>query len=147
MEIWSEGALVSFGPTTLQVSEVFMSVLSRDAIKMANDVRLDTVEVPEWGGSVCIKTLSGTERDAFEEGYSEQKMKNFRARFLVLTLCDESGERLYADSEADELGSKSAVVLNRLFDSAWSLNAFRNEDVDALGNGLPSDQSDASTSS
>ena len=81
-----------------------MSVLSRDAIKMANDVRLDTVEVPEWGGSVCIKTLSGTERDAFEEGYSEQKMKNFRARFLVLTLCDEAGERLYEDSEADELG-------------------------------------------
>jgi len=124
-----------------------MPVLSRDAIKQVNDAKLETVDVPEWGGSVCIKTLSGTERDAFEEGYAEQKMRNFRARFLVLTLCDEAGERLYADNEADELGSKSAVVLNRLFDSAWSLNAFRNEDVDALGNGLPSDQSDASTSS
>jgi len=78
--------------------------LSANDILKAEDIVTEDVEVPEWGGSVCIKTLSGTERDAFEEGYSEQKMKNFRARFLVLTLCDEAGERLYEDSEADELG-------------------------------------------
>ena len=99
------------------------------------------------GGDVCIKTLSGTERDAFEEGYSEQKMKNFRARFLVLTLCDENGDRLYGDDEAGELGGKSAVVLNRLFEAAWALNAFRNEDIEALGNDSASAPSDASTSS
>jgi hypothetical protein len=94
----------------LQSIEVIMPVLSRDAIKQVNDAKLETIDVPEWGGSVCIKTLSGTERDAFEEGYSEQKMRNFRARFLVLTLCDEAGERLYADNEADELGSKSLTA-------------------------------------
>jgi len=124
-----------------------MPVLSKDAIKQVSDYKVETVSVPEWGGDVCIKTLSGTERDAFEEGYSEQKMKNFRARFLVLTLCDEGGQRLYSDDEAGELGSKSAVVLTRLFDAAWALNAFRNEDVEALGNDSASDQSDASTSS
>jgi len=124
-----------------------MPVLSKDAIKKASDFKVDKVSVPEWGGDVCIKTLSGTERDAFEEGYAEQKMKNFRARFLVLTLCDEKGERLYSDEEAAELGGKSAVVLNRLFDAAWALNAFRTEDVDALGNDSASDPSDASTSS
>lgn len=123
-----------------------MPVLSKDAIKQVSDYKVEKVSVPEWGGDVCIKTLSGTERDAFEEGYSEQKMKNFRARFLVLTLCDESGQRLYGDDEAGELGSKSAVVLNRLFDAAWALNAFRSEDVEALGNDSASAQSDASIS-
>jgi hypothetical protein len=122
-----------------------MAVLSRDAIKKAQDWKLEKVEVPEWGGDVYLKTLSGTERDLFEDGYADQKMKNFRARFLALSLCDDNGERLYGDDAASELGTKSSVVLNRLFDKAWALNAFRTEDVDALGNDSPSDPSDDST--
>ena len=123
-----------------------MAVLSRDAIKKAQDWKLEKVEVPEWGGDVYLKTLSGTERDLFEDGYADKKMKNFRARFLALSLCDDNGERLYGDDEASELGTKSSVVLNRLFDKAWALNALRTEDVDALGNDSPSDPSDDSTS-
>lgn len=123
-----------------------MSVLSRDAIKNASDCKLERVSVPEWGGDVYIKTLSGTERDLFEDSYSEQKMKNFRSRFLVLTLCDEKGERLFGDDDFVELGKKSSVVLSRLFEQGWALNAFRPQDVDEMGNDSPSDQSDASTS-
>ena len=123
-----------------------MPILSRDAIKAAVDTKIEKVDVPEWGGEVCIKTLTGTERDAFEDGYAEQKMKNFRARFLALALCDDKGERLYGDDGAAELGQKSSAVINRLFDKAWAVNALRPEDVDALGNGSPSDQSEGSTS-
>ncbi len=121
--------------------------LSKAKILAANDNKLETVSVPEWGGDVCIKVLTGTDRDSFEEAYSDQKMKNFRSRFLVLTLCDDSGERLFTEKEVDELGKKSAVVLARLFDRAWSLNAFRNEDVEQLGNDSSGDPSDSSTSS
>lgn len=124
-----------------------MTVLSRDAIKSVSDCKLERVSVPEWGGDVYMKTLSGTERDQFEDGYAEQKMKNFRSRFLVLTLCDEKGERIFSDDDAAELGAKSSIVLNRLFEKGWAINAFRPEDVDSLGNDSPSDLSDASTSS
>lgn len=118
--------------------------LNKAAILSAGDVTLNKVNVPEWGGDVYIKTISGLDRDRFEEGYSEQKMKNFRARFLVLTLCDEKGDRLFTDAEVDELGKKSSIVLNRLFEKAWGMNAFTNESVDALGNDstvVPSDGS------
>ena len=121
--------------------------LNKAKILAADDNKLDTVDVPEWGGEVCIKVLSGTDRDALEEAYSEQKMKNFRSRFLVLTLCDDKGGRLFTEAEVDDLGKKSAVVLARLFDKAWALNAFRNEDVEELGNGSTGDLSDSSTSS
>ena len=120
--------------------------LSKKAILAANDVKLDKVHVPEWGDDVFIKTLSGTERDAFEDAYSTEKMKNFRSRFLVLTLCDDKGERLFTDEEVDSLGSKSAAVINRIFEKAWSLNAFRNEDVEALGKGSETAQSEGSIS-
>jgi spore maturation protein CgeB len=120
--------------------------LSKAAILAASDVRTEKVAVPEWGGDVHIKTLSGTERDAFEDGYSNEKMKNFRPRFLVLTLCDDKGDRLFTDAEVDALGKKSSTVLAKLFEKAWALNAFRAEDVDALGKDSPSDQSDDSIS-
>lgn len=121
--------------------------LSKTAILAAKDVRLSgAIPVPEWGGDVFVKTLSGLERDAFEESYSEQKMKSFRVRFLVLTLCDDSGERLFADGDVESLGKKSSVVINRLFEKAWSHNAFTTEAVESLGKDSPSDQSAGSIS-
>jgi len=123
-----------------------MPVLDKSAIMAASDTKLEKVHVKEWKGDVYIKTLSGTERDLFEDAYSTDRMKNFRPRFLVLTLCDANGERLFTDAEVAELGKKSSAVIAKLFDKAWALNAFRTEDVEALGKDSPSDQSDASTS-
>lgn len=121
--------------------------LSKAKILAAKDVKLsDPIPVPEWGGEVYVKTLSGTERDAFEESYTEQKMKAFRVRFLILTLADDSGERLFADGDIDLLGCKSSIVINRLFEKAWAHNAFTSEAVEALGKNSPSDQSGGSIS-
>jgi hypothetical protein len=121
--------------------------LSKAKILAAKDVKLsEAVPVPEWGGDVYIRTISGTERDKFEEAYSEQKMKAFRVRFLVLTLADESGERLFGDADIDALGGKSSVVINRLFDKAWQHNAFTDAAVEALGNDSPTAPSEGSTS-
>jgi hypothetical protein len=123
-----------------------MMALTKAAILSAADTKTEKVHVPEWNGDIYIKTLSGTDRDLFEDAYASEKMKNFRPRFLVLTLCDENGERLFTDKEVADLGKKSSAVINRLFDKAWSFNAFRSEDVDALGKDSPSDQSEGSTS-
>jgi hypothetical protein len=121
--------------------------LSKAKILAAKDVKLsEAIPVPEWGGDVYVRTISGTERDKFEEAYSEQKMKAFRVRFLVLTLADESGERLFGDADIDALGGKSSVVINRLFDKAWQHNAFTDAAVEALGNDSPTAPSEGSTS-
>jgi len=121
--------------------------LSKAAILAAKDTKLsEALPVPEWGGEVYIKTLSGTERDAFEDAYAENKMKAFRCRFLVLTLSDDKGQRLFADGDVGELGNKSSVVINRLFEAAWKHNAFTNEAVESLGEGSPDGRSGGSTS-
>lgn len=120
--------------------------LDRKSILAADDVRKEKINVPEWKGDVFLRVLTGTDRDRFEESYADQKMKAFRIRFLLLALCDESGDRLFSDDEADILGKKSSVVINRLFEAGWKLNAFTQEAVDALGEDSPSDQKGSSTS-
>lgn len=119
--------------------------LDSKSILAANDVRLEKVNVPEWGGDVYLKVISGTDRDRFEESWSEQRMKAFRIRFLLLTLCSEDGERLFSDEQADALGKKSSIVINRLFDAAWKLNAFTQEAVDEMGESSGGGQKSAST--
>ncbi len=43
-----------------------MGLLTKDDILGADDLATEDVEVPEWGGCVRVRALTGTERDAFE---------------------------------------------------------------------------------
>jgi hypothetical protein len=120
----------------------------RDLILAASDRQKEKAEVPEWGITVFITTMSGTERDAFEAEIvtlrgkkTDLNLKNIRAKLLVRTIVDESGQRIFSDADAGELGKKSASVLSRLYEIAQKINGLREEDVEELGKGLPLDQS------
>lgn len=115
------------------------------AINAASDIKTEKVNVPEWKTDVYLKVLSGTDRDAFEAGYTDQRMANFRVRFLVLTLCDQNGERLFDDEQVSLLGKRSSLVLNRLFEAAWKLNMLSAEAVDEAGESSGGGQKNAST--
>ncbi len=114
-----------------------MNILSKDAILAADDLPRETVHVPEWGGDVYVRTMSGTDRDAFEtsliarEGERDGRMENVRARLVALTLCDESGVRLFEDREIAALGRKSARALDRVFAVAQRLNGIGTEQAAA----------------
>ena len=123
-----------------------MSGLSASQIIAADDSKIEAIEVPEWGGTVYVKTLRGTDRDAFEESLSKEKDKPFRSRFLVMTLCDDRGSLLFKPEQVSALGEKSSLVLNRVFDAAWAINYFTPEKVEELGKDSPSVQSEGSTS-
>lgn len=119
----------------------------RKRLLNAKDIRTKAVEVPEWGGTYYVRVINGKAREAFEEALAaEQRMKNFRMKFLILTLCDEDGGTILTEADIDALGERSSVVINRVFETAWAINGFTKEAVDAMGEGSPSDQKDASTS-
>lgn len=111
-------------------------MLSKSAILDSQDLPRELVEVPEWGGAVYVRTLNGTERDQFEQSMVGKKNKtnldNVRARFAVLTICDESGMRLFNTSDAEQLGKKSAAALDRVFAVAQRLNGFSDSDSEEL---------------
>lgn len=111
--------------------------LSRDQIFAADDLRIEKVECPEWGGEVYVKLMSGSERDRFEISHTANPDKDIRARLIVSTVCDCTGVLLFTPADTESIGGKSSAVLDRIFSAAIKLNRIRKEDVDDLGNASP----------
>ena len=111
-------------------------MLNKDEILKADDLKTETVPVPEWGGDVSIRMLTGSERDSFEASIiGNGKDKNFRdirAKLCARCLVGEDGTRLFSDAEILALGGKSAKPLDRIFDAAQKLNGFTDADVEEL---------------
>jgi hypothetical protein len=116
-----------------------MTLLSRQAILAAEDLKTEDVPVPEWGGTVRVRTISAKERDAFEDSLSVGEGKarktnivNLRAKLVGLCCIDEGGARVFTDADLEALGAKSASVVDRIFSVAQRLNGLTKEDVEAL---------------
>ncbi len=128
--------------------------LSRDAILAVNDVLYEDVDVPEWGGKVRVKSLTGKERDALESSMIVGKGKNanvnlnnLRAKLVARSVVDEDGKQVFSDEDLAALGAKSAAALTRVYEVAQRLSGITEEDVDELTkNSLtaPSDDSGSS---
>jgi hypothetical protein len=130
-----------------------MTLLTRDQILAADDITTEDVEVPEWGGTVRVRGMSGTERDAFEAASLKGKGKNrdvnlanLRARLVAASIVDEQGQKLFDARDVAALGRKSAAALGRVFDVAQRLAGLSDEDVDELTEDFPDDPSEPSTS-
>lgn len=129
-------------------------MLSREDILSIEDRTTEDVPVPEWGGTVRVRSLTGAERDAYEAGIVQVSgngtkkinLKNLRGRLVSLTCVDEDGNRLFTDEDAIALGEKSASALERLFDVARRLSGLSEDDVEELAEGFADAPSGGSTS-
>lgn len=111
----------------------------RDEIKTTEDHKRERVEVPEWGKTLFVRSLSGEERDAFEEGSLVQKgkkrevaLRNIRARLVVMATVDGEGNSVFAPGDELWLGKKSAAALDRLFSVAQKLAGISDDDIEEL---------------
>ncbi len=110
--------------------------LTRDDILAVPDLKSEVVDVPEWGGSVIVATMSGEARDRFESSVLGKDGKvntaNIRAKLAASTIVDESGKLLFNESDIEMLGRKSCAALDRVFAASQKLNLISNADVEAL---------------
>lgn len=127
-----------------------MKTLTKNEILNKDDRPTRVVEVPEWGGSIRLKPMTGRERDEFEAEISKKSkdgkidIRGLRAFLICLTAVDEEGNLLFTREEADVLNQKSASVLTKLFEIVQEMNGIGEKAVkDLLGNsgGSPKDSS------
>lgn len=126
--------------------------LSRDAILGAADSQTETVDVPEWGGKVTVRSLTGREADDYQNSLRKfvngqiVVQPNSRAKLVVRALVDDTGARLFSDKDAEQLGRKSAKVLDRLWDVAARLSGLSEAEQEEIEGNSDAAQSGASTS-
>lgn len=107
-------------------------VLGASDILSAPDLKRVKVRVPEWGGAVYVRMMTGTQRDLWESDFREDKSDNARAKLAVATLCDAAGNLIFRREQISEVGAKGAAGLERVFDAALKLNRLGKQDIDDL---------------
>jgi len=108
-------------------------------LALASATKIERVDVPGLDAPIFVRGLSARERDAFEASCMAGRgkarglnMDNVRARLLVRAICSETGERIFADHEAEALGNVPASIVDRLFTLAQQLSGLSPSDVEEL---------------
>jgi len=106
-----------------------MALLSKAQILAASDLPHEDVPVPEWGGEVRVKAMTGAERDAFEQSNREaldqaggKNLPNLRARLAALVIVDADNNSVFTLADVEALGKKNAAALDRVYDVAVRLS-------------------------
>ena len=126
--------------------------LTKDLILAQIDLPREEIEVPEWGGTIWIGVMPGSERDAFEaESANLTKagngLNNFRARYCARAIVDDQGKRLFcSDADINALGQTSGTALDRIFDAARKINRLGDDDLEELEKNSQATQADGSSS-
>ena len=142
-----------------------MPLLSRSDILAAADLKFEDVDVPEWGGTVRIRELTGTQRDQIEAAmvtvkmepddkgkskptpeFDKSAMETFRARIASYSIVDEENKRVFTDADIFALGEKGSAALQRVYDVALGISGFSESDVEELVGNSDAAQSGSSTS-
>lgn len=108
--------------------------LNRDAISAVKDFKIKQFEVPEWGGSVYLRTLNVDEANIFSKLIGDGEIQKFShetmATVLALSLCDKEGDLLFKNhgEGSQVLRKKSAAVVSRLFSDMLKLGQYIADD-------------------
>lgn len=134
-----------------------MKELNRREILAAKDFRLEPVDVPEWGGRVYVRTMTGQERDAFEDTVIKirdpktgipKTIKGLKTLLVALTACDSKGKRLFAgDGDEKKLAQKSGAAIERIFEVAQKMSHITDEAIQELASDLADGPNESSGSS
>jgi len=109
--------------------------LTKEQIFSASDANLLKLHVPEWKGDVYVRVMTVGERDAYENEWQRKRetgVDDFRTKFLVRCLVNESGERLFDNGDVQRLSQKSAKVMNRIWLAAMEHNNLSDESIEEL---------------
>lgn len=114
-------------------------MLDRASILKADDLKRQVVPVPQWGGDVTVRSLTGEERDSWEAWCISQRDEwggnvgpNIRASLVIRTVVDEEGQRLFADSDLAAVGAKNGAAIDAIYTVASKLSGISQQDQEEL---------------
>ena len=90
----------------------------KDKILQANDISAEKMKVPEWGVTVEVRSMNGTQRarlmrDAYD-ATTEQVDWDYASLVIAGTYDPKTGEPIFSEENHDAINEKHGGVLERL---------------------------------
>ena len=107
----------------------------RAKIFEADDITKELLEVPEWGVTVEIRSMTAGQRATLTEGISSTTDKvdvsNMYAKTVIATVFDpETGLPIFTDKDREAILSKNGAVIERLATKALGRSGLSETAVD-----------------
>lgn len=110
-----------------------MAILSKNAILQADDFEFANVDCPEWGGEVRVRGLTAADQAYIAKLSNQDKKEILTLSVFIRGVVDENGERIFSNSDMDELKNRSYAVIERVAKKVIELTSKGDADaVDAL---------------
>jgi hypothetical protein len=124
-------------------------LLSREEIVAAIAARskeVARVDVPEWGGEVCVRRLTAAEVEA--TGLTDdERNPNMPTRFIAACLADEAGAPLFTAEETTALAVADMAVTARVFGECIRVNGLMSSSLQEAVASFADAQPESSSSS
>lgn len=116
----------------------------RARILETEDLPIEIVPVPEWGGvKVEVRGMNGLDRARFMQKVAGSDGVNFESWYpelIIATAHDpETGEKVFEKADKDPLNRKAGAALSRLGDTAARLSGLGASDVESAEERLKSE--------
>jgi hypothetical protein len=119
-------------------------LLDRAAILGADDREYELVDVPQWGGTVRVRALSGTDRDRYlqslyevaDDGSGNFKVSSVRLdgssiRLVAMSIVDGEGQPIFSNEDVAALAEKNGAAIGRLNEVATRLSGLQKSTEEA----------------
>ncbi len=124
----------------------------REQIINADDIEHEIIEIPVWGVSIEVRSMTGRARTRLiktaTDNDGQLDMETLYPDMVILCAFDpETGEQIFTQDDRDLLLSKSAGPLETIALAAMRISGMTPDAIDVAGKDLPSTEDDDSSSS
>ena len=105
--------------------------LSLQDILGVSDAVIEEVHIPEWNGTVYLRSMTSAARDRYEatvfrakESGNMKGWEGLRAQVVASCLCDQKGNLLFPEGTQDwqKLKDKNSLVISRVFEVCMTIS-------------------------
>jgi len=114
-----------------------MSLLNKAAILTSSDKTTEAVDVPQWGGSVVVGSLTGQQAEVVRHQLRQVesgkvKPGTWLAQVVCFGVLDENGMRMFADTDVAAIAAKRLDVLELLAEKILALSGMTDSAKEAI---------------
>ena len=114
-----------------------MTIANRNALLKLCERRYIDLELADAGITVRIQSLSEKEKSTYEtvliaksgRGILRERLQDATRRLIALCLVDDKNERIFMDSDVNQIGEMDSFVSSRIYDACQEHCGFNKGDI------------------